>query len=285
MFKYSLIIPVYNEENAIGSILKEILSTFSSERLEVIVVDDGSIDKTAIEVKKYPVRFLQNIKNSGYGHSLKQGIKSALHPHIIITDGDGSYPISMLAKLIDEYEKGYDMVVGARRGKHYQGSFIKSVSRFFFRAISEFATGQRIPDINSGCRIFRKDLVEKFFHTLSSGFSFTTTITLAFMLNTYSVQYIPIDYHKRSGSSKIRYVRDILRSLQLIVEAIVLYNPLKMYLICMVVAIFIALISIILSFISLPFSILFFFTAMVCDIVFSIGLIGISLKFMRGNIV
>ncbi|HEY4503486.1 MAG TPA: glycosyltransferase family 2 protein [Candidatus Paceibacterota bacterium] len=281
--KYSLVIPVYNEEKAIGSVLEEIFSSFYKETLEVIVVDDGSTDKTAEMARKYPVRLVQNIKNSGYGYSLKQGIKIASHPNIIITDGDGSYPISGIVALFDEYEKGYDMVVGARRGKHYKGSFLKSVSRFFFRSISEFATGQRIPDINSGCRIFRKDIVERFFNTLSSGFSFTTTITLAFMLNTYSVQYVTIDYHKRSGSSKVRYIRDILRSLQLIVEAIVFYNPLKMYLICVVSAVFIAIMTLILFFISFPLAILFFFTAMICDVIFSIGLAVIFLKFMHND--
>ena len=282
-FKYSLVIPVYNEEGAVGPVLEEILSFFSKERFEVIVVDDGSTDQTALEVQKYPVRLVQNIKNSGYGYSLKQGIKVASHPNIIITDGDGSYPISGINALFGEYEKGYDMVVGARRGKYYRGSFLKSISRFFFRSISEFATGQRIPDINSGCRIFRKDLVQRFFNTLSSGFSFTTTITLAFMLNTYSVQYVPIEYHKRSGSSKVRYVRDILRSLQLIVEAIVFYNPLKMYLICIVLAVLIAITTIVLAIISVPLAILFFSTAMICDVIFAIGLAVIFLKFMHND--
>ncbi|MEN9524561.1 MAG: hypothetical protein RL536_630 [Candidatus Parcubacteria bacterium] len=282
-FKYSLVIPVYNERGAIGPVLKEVLSFFPKEILEIIVVDDGSTDGTADEVRKYPVRFIQNIKNSGYGHSLKRGIMAATNPYIIITDGDGSYPITAITSLMVEYEKGYDMVVGARKGRHYRGSLLKSMSRFFFRALSEFATGQKIPDINSGCRIFRKDLVETFFQTLSSGFSFTTTITLAFMLNTYAVHYIPIEYYKRSGSSKVRYLRDILRSLQIIVEAITFYNPLKIYLICVIVAMIATLITVVLSIISWQIAFLFFFTVIACDIIFAIGLAVIFLKFMRNS--
>ena len=110
------------------------------------------------------------------------------------------------------------------------GKLLKRIARFFFRKLSEFTTGRKIPDINSGFRVFRKDLAMKFFHTLSSGFSFTTTITLAFMLNSYTVKYFPIPYNKRRGSSKVKYFRDTLRSAQIIIEAIVFYNPLKIFL-------------------------------------------------------
>ncbi len=147
-----------------------------------MVVNDCSKDNTAEEVGKFPVMLVQNVQNFGYGYSLKQGIRAARHDHIIIIDADGSYPISSIPTLVEEYEKGFDMVVGARQGAHYRGSKAKSIARFFFRVLSEFATGRRIPDINSGCRVFRKDAALRFFHTLSSGFSFTTTITLAFML-------------------------------------------------------------------------------------------------------
>ncbi len=274
---------MYNEGNAIGKILTEILATLPADIFQVIVVDDCSTDHTAEEVRKYPVCLIQNIHNFGYGYSLKQGIIASKHPHIIITDGDGSYPISEIASLRNKYEQGYDMVVGVRKGQYYRGSFIKLVARFFFRIISEFSTGQRIPDINSGCRIFRKDLIERFSHTLSSGFSFTTTITLAFMLNAYSVAYIPIRYDKRMGSSKVRYIRDIMRSMQIIVEAIVFYNPLKMYLLCVMAAVLIGIVTTLLWFFSAFFAILFFCTAMSANIIFALGLVVVFLKFMHND--
>ena len=99
-----------------------------------------------------------------------------------------------------------------------------------FKSLSEFTTGRHIPDINSGFRVFRRSEVIPFYPNISSGFSFTTTVTLAYMLNDLTVHYMPIPYHRRTGSSKVRYFRDTLRSLQIIVEAILQYNPLKIFL-------------------------------------------------------
>lgn len=277
--KYSIVIPAYNEEGAIGSVLQEILALDPKGSFEVVVVDDCSTDATAHKVKNYPVRLFSNVQNFGYGYSLKQGIRAATHDHIIILDADGSYPVSSVLKLIGEYEKGFDMVVGARQGFHYRGSLVKQVARFFFRLISEFATGRRIPDINSGCRVFRKDVATRFFHTLSSGFSFTTTITLAFMLNAYSVCYIPIEYHKRSGTSKVKYFRDTLRSTQIIVEAIVFYNPLKIFLLCAWAIVCVTLISIVLAFWSVWIALLFLLGASISISIFALGLIAVLLKF------
>lgn len=279
--KYSIVIPAYNEEGAIEGVLREILALEPKGSFEVVVVDDCSTDTTAEKVAKHPVKLLRNVQNFGYGYSLKQGIRVATHENIIILDADGSYPVSSLSKLIQEYEKGFDMVVGARQGFYYRGSPVKRVARFFFRAISEFATGQRIPDINSGCRVFRKDFATRFFHILSNGFSFTTTITLAFMLNAYSVRYIPIEYHKRAGKSKVRYLRDTLRSAQIIVEAIVFYNPLKIFLLCAAVVFFSGLVSIALTLFSTGIALLFFGMVAGSVGVLSLGFVTVFLRFMH----
>ena len=278
--RYSIIIPAYNEEGAIGKVLEELLKGEPREAFEVIVVDDCSKDRTAAEAAKYPVRVFSNVQNFGYGYSLKRGIREATNDHIIIMDADGSYPVHELSKLIGEYEKGFDMVVGARQGHHYRGSRVKQIARFFFKLLSEFSTGRRIPDINSGCRVFRKDLALRFFHTLSSGFSFTTTITLAFMLNAYSVSYLPIEYHKRTGKSKVHYVRDTLRSAQIIVEAITFYNPLKIFLLC-AWAVFLAMIlSIIVAFWSVWIALFILVGVGISMSIFSIGLIAVLIKFV-----
>ena len=277
--RYSIVIPAYNEEGAVGKVIEEILAGEPKASFEVVVVDDHSRDNTAAVVKNYPVTLLQNIQNFGYGYSLKRGISAATHDNIIILDADGSYPVSSLSSLVEEYEKGFDMVVGARHGIYYRGSTLKRVARFFFRTLSEFATGRHIPDINSGCRVFRKDLATRFFHTLSSGFSFTTTITLAFMLNAYSVRYIPIEYHKREGKSKVKYFRDTLRSTQIIVEAIVFYNPLKIFLLCAGVVFIAGLLSILISFFAPLLGLLIFLTIALSVLVLSIGFVAVFLKF------
>jgi glycosyltransferase involved in cell wall biosynthesis len=281
--KYSVILPAYNEEDAIGSVIEEILRLEPRESFEVIVVDDCSSDKTALRASAHRVQVLTNIQNFGYGYSLKRGISAAQHPNIIILDSDGSYPVREVTRLIQEYEKGFDMVVGARQGTFYHGSLMKRIARLCFRLVSEFTTGRRIPDINSGCRIFQRLLAMRFFPTLSSGFSFTTTITLAFMLNAYSVAYIPIEYHKRKGASKVRYVRDTLRSIQIITEAIIYYNPLKLFLL-LALGIFVAgLVSIVVFFISPFFALLFFLTISFTITMLSLGFIAVLLKFMYAD--
>lgn len=281
MKKYSIIIPAYNEEGAIGKLLEEALHLFPKDKFEIIVVNDCSKDKTLAQASLYPVKVISNVQNTGYGYSLKQGISVAAHEHIIIIDADGSYPLSSIPILLAEYEKGFDMIVGARHGKYYRGSFVKRIGRLCFRVLSEFTTGRKIPDINSGCRVFRKDLALRFFHTLSSGFSFTTTITLAFMLNAYSVKYIPIEYHKRAGNSKVRYVRDILRSLQIIFEAIVFYNPIKVYILCVFAILISGVIGGVITFFIPIIGVMVFltFTSMVG--MMGLGFVVVFLKFMH----
>jgi hypothetical protein len=119
--------------------------------------------------------------------------------------------------------------VGARQGAVYRGTFFKSTLRWFLRRVVEFASGRRVPDVNSGLRVFRKSSVERYFPDICDGFSFTTTITLVCNLTHRTVGYLPIAYDKRVGQSKVRLARDTLRTLQYITECIVRYNPLKLF--------------------------------------------------------
>jgi glycosyltransferase involved in cell wall biosynthesis len=280
MNHYSIVIPAYNEEGAIGGVLENLLRLNLLSRAEIIVVDDCSSDSTAQKARSYPVEVLQNVQNFGYGYSIKHGIRKAKHEHIIIMDADGSYPPDALPGLVEQYERGFDMVVGSRQGAHYHGSSTKKVARFFFRLISEFVTGRRIPDINSGLRIFRKDLAMNFFHTLSNGFSLTTTITLAFMLNGRSVAYFPVNYHKRKGTSKVRYVRDTLRAAQIILESIICYNPLKIYLLCSLGIILSGILGLVVGLLSAPWiGLLLFATLSLSLTVFAVGFVVVFLKF------
>lgn len=281
---YSFVIPAYNEEQGIAKVLEEILALAHKGNVEVVVVNDCSKDGTAAVVEKYAkthprVRVLSNVQNWGYGYSLKRGISVAQHEHIVILDADGSYPVSAIPLLIAEYEKGFPMVVGARHGIYYRGSFAKRVGRVFFRLLSEFATGRRIPDINSGLRVFRKDLATDFFHTLSSGFSFTTTITLAFMLNAHSVHYVPIEYHKREGVSKVHYLRDTLRSMQIIIESIVFYNPIKIFILCAVGVIVSGALGMLVALLNPIIGLILFLALAGAILILAIGFIGVFLKF------
>lgn len=284
--RYTVIIPAYNEADAIGETLEKILAVAKErgDAFEVIVVDDCSTDATRDVVRQHPATLLENIQNFGYGYSIKRGIAHASAEHIIITDADGTYPIAELPKLLEVYERGFDMVVGARRGKHYRGSLFKYPARLVFLWLAEFAAGRKIPDINSGLRVFRKEQALRYLHTCSTGFSFTTTLTLAFLLNAHSVTWLPISYYARVGTSKIRYIRDTLRTAQVIVESILFYNPIKIYLLCGLVIAVAALVTVLLlPFVPALVLLTLFLGFSLSVVVFCIGLVAVYLKFVHSR--
>jgi glycosyltransferase involved in cell wall biosynthesis len=229
----TVVIPALNEESAIAETIRRIGTALDADAVthEIIVVNDGSTDQTASIARDCGVRVIDHPAPGGYGLALKAGILNAKYDLIAITDADGTYPCDRIAELYGLVARGgFDMAIGARTGPEYRGTFLKMPARRVFLWLSEYATGRKIDDINSGLRVFRKDIVLRYLATISDGFSFTTTITLAAMLNGYFVKYIPISYGKRIGKSHVRYVRDTLRSLQIIVESILYYNPLKLFL-------------------------------------------------------
>lgn len=228
----SIVIPALNEEVAIQSTvhsLKDVLEKGALIPYEIIVVDDGSSDATASLAEAAGARIVRHPHNIGYGRSLKDGILAANHDMIVIADADGTYPLSDIPRLIQEYRKGFDMVVGARTGRHYRESLIKAPLRMILKSIVEFASTRKIPDINSGLRVFSRSTIIPYFNHLCDTFSFTTSMTLAYMMNGRFVHYIPIDYYERDGQTKVRLFRDSLRTMQYIVEAATYYNPLKIF--------------------------------------------------------
>lgn len=230
----SVVIPAYNEEAAIAETVtkvREVLTAAGEAEFEIIVVDDGSADRTGAIAAEAGARVLTKLQNMGYGNSLKLGIRAATHDTIVITDADGTYPIDRIPELLARFRQGFNMVVGARTGAHYRESIIKSPLRAILKWLVEFTAGRRIPDINSGLRVFSKVEAIPFFDHLSEGFSFTTSITLGYMLRMKFVDYLDIDYHKRVGTTKVRLFRDSLRTLQFIVQAILYYNPMKIFLV------------------------------------------------------
>ena len=146
----------------VGQTVADILDIFKKNGLqdpEIIVVNDGSRDATEERAKDAGARVITHPHNVGYGASLKHGIKSALHDTIVISDADGTYPITAIPELLREYNSGFDMVVGARQGIHYHQSFLKKHLRNVLRWMVEFISGRVIPDINSGLRVFSRKTV------------------------------------------------------------------------------------------------------------------------------
>ncbi len=227
----SVVIPALNEASALERVIKDVHKVLreAAERYEIVVVNDGSSDGTAEIATELGARVVSHPQNAGYGASLKSGIRNAQYEWVVIADADGTYDVAVIPTLAADLE-AFHMVVGARRGTIYRGSWVKFLGRHLFRFLSEFATGRKIPDINSGLRAFRKDTVVRFFDIASDRFSFTTTITLAFMLTGYFVKYVPVDYFPRVGESKVDHFRDTLRAGEGIIQCILYYNPLKLFL-------------------------------------------------------
>lgn len=232
--EFSVIVPCFNEEEAIADTLDELTRHLGATRqYEIIVVNDGSSDATASVlsglVEQMPaVRVITHVQNRGYGAALKTGVRASKAPLIAITDADGTYPNERLLELIDLCAD-YDMVVGARTAADVQYSRIRAVPKYFLRRWVSWIARQPVPDINSGMRVFRKSLAEEFLGILPDSFSFTITITLA-MLTTYRrVLFEPISYKVRVGKSKIKPIRDTLRFSLLILRTGTYFAPLRAF--------------------------------------------------------
>lgn len=238
----SVVIPAFEEAEAIGTIVKELQTELRATAHEILVIDDGSQDATATLAQAAGARVIRHPHNLGYGAALKTGIKAASYDTIVITDADGTYPTEAIPELLRKFENGFDMVVGARTGTHYRESALKSPLRLILKWLVEFTTGRKIPDINGGLRVFSRQTVIPYFNRLCNTFSFTTSLTLAYMMTSKFVVYVPISYRQRIGKTKVRLFRDSLRTLQYIVQAILYYNPLKIFLLlCGAILLFFAL--------------------------------------------
>lgn len=228
---FSLVLPVYNEEEAIAATLDYLQETLRSAgcEYEIVTVNDGSTDDTGkILRSRSDIRLSEHGRNRGYGAALKTGIRHARYPLIAITDADGTYPNERIPELVALATQA-DMVVGARIGANVQYSTIRKIPKWFLVRFAQWVSRSHIPDLNSGMRVFRKSVVERFLNILPDTFSFTTTITLAMLTNGYIIHYEPINYRYRVGRSKIKPIRDTLRFVQLILRVGVYFAPLRVF--------------------------------------------------------
>ncbi|MFT5394174.1 MAG: glycosyltransferase involved in cell wall biosynthesis, partial [Gammaproteobacteria bacterium] len=226
----SIVIPAYNEEGGISSSIQNIRKATAAVdyHVEILVVDDGSQDRTAELAKAEGITVITLPENQGYGAALKAGIRKSRHETIVIIDADGTYPAEHIPQLV-ELLGSYDMVVGSRTGPNVAAPLMRKLAKWVLRVLAGYLAGRHIPDLNSGLRVMKKSLIRRFSHLLPSGFSFTTTITLAALCSGSLVKFSPIDYHARIGKSKIRPTHAFDFTL-LIIRTIVYFNPLKIFL-------------------------------------------------------
>lgn len=284
MEKISLVIPCFNERNAIEHTIDEINFLLGKTLFEIVVVDDGSFDGTYEILKnRKDIKLVRNPYNKGYGFSIKKGIMAASGEIIAITDADGTYPIESILLMVKKLEEGYDIVIGKRENLKTFDPLLKTISRFMFKHIAQFVAGEKILDVNSGLRVFRKNVIQKYMINTSSGFSFSLSTTLIFILEGLSVYYHPIEYRPRIGKSKVKYLRDIMRSAQILVETITLYNPIKIFMLISGLISFLGLIVLLIPLFSealhSSFGIIAFVILQgIALYTFSLGLIALLLK-------
>lgn len=225
----SVLVPAYNEEGAIAETV-EVLSRQREhfKEMEIVVINDGSKDRTSEIARTLPVTLIEHPYNRGYGAALKTGIARSKFDLIVIADADGTYPLEDIPKLVADME-GYDMTVGARTGAVVQIPLLRRPAKWAITRLAQYLSQQKIPDLNSGLRVFRKDTALRFLPLYPEGFSFTTTITLAMLTNGYRVKFIPINYLRRVGKSSIHPIRDTINFTILIIRICAFFKPLNVF--------------------------------------------------------
>lgn len=225
----SIVIPAYNEEGAVKETIEEVRSAMDPLGVpyEIIVIDDGSEDRTLEFARETGVKVDTNQVNTGYGASLKRGIKHAQYEYVAIIDADGTYPPRYLPEMLAMC-RDQDMVVGDRGAAMKNVPWIRKPAKWVLNTFASFLAERKLNDLNSGLRVFRKSELVPFIPLLPQKFSFTTTITLCMSCNGKRMIYTPIEYGKRVGKSKIRPV-DFINFLILVLRMTVLFNPLRVF--------------------------------------------------------
>lgn len=232
--KLTVVIPAYNEQATIKKTLDEIREILKTQKIsyEILVVDDGSTDKTADIVKDIVrtdgVRLIQHPYNKGYGASLKTGAKNANGDYVLYIDADGQQDPRYIPSLLKEIDR-YDMVVGARKNV-YSTSLFRAPGKMILGIFANYLAERKIPDLNSGFRIIRKDIIYEFMDILPNTFSFTTTITLACIKSGYNVKYVPIMMKRRKGGkSVLNPLRDGFKFIMFLFRITMLFSPLRVF--------------------------------------------------------
>ena len=226
MNRLSIILPAKNEAPALAELLPRLRA--AHPEAEIIVVDDGSTDDTRRICAEADVSCLSSPYSMGNGAAIKRGARAASGDTLVFMDGDGQHDPADIKRLLDQLNRGYDMVVGARDWGS-QAGVGRGVANTLYNWLATRMTGHPILDLTSGFRAVRADKFREFLHLLPNGFSYPTTSTMAFFRSAYPVAYIPIKAAQRVGKSHIKPLRDGLRFLLIIFKIATLYSPLKLF--------------------------------------------------------
>jgi glycosyltransferase involved in cell wall biosynthesis len=226
VMKISVVIPVYNEAQAIGEVVRTIRNYVPDA--EILVVDDGSTDDSGRVAREAGAYVWSHPYNIGNGAAVKTGIRLASGDKIVLMDGDGQHDPADIPRLVEASEK-YDLVVGARDPGGHANHF-RFTANQLYNLIARYATQFPIKDLTSGFRVIDRDTVISYLYLLPNSFSYPTTMTLAYLRSGRTLYYEPIDTRKRQGKSKIRLLRDGTRFLLILIKIITLFSPLRIFL-------------------------------------------------------
>lgn len=220
----TIVLPAYNEARSIGNVLKELKK--EAKDFPILVVDDGSQDRTSEIAKKAGVQVVRHPYNKGYGAALKTGAREAKTDYVLYFDADGQFYVEDIQKVVFEKNK-YDMIIGARPKE----ITVKDIGRRIMKATASYLSGKKIPDLNSGFRLIKRQRILDFIHLLPDGFSFTTTITLAMLQSGDNVKFANVRVKPReTGKSGIKRFRHGVKFMLYILRLVMLFNPMKVFL-------------------------------------------------------
>lgn len=225
----SIVLPAKNEAAVIGQTIEKIKNLQMIDKIEIIVVNDGSTDSTQEVAEQAGARVILHPYSKGNGAAIKTGARSAIGDIIVFMDADGQHNPNDIPRLIGKLEQGYDLVVGARQ-KGSQASIGRGIANSLYNNLATYMTEHPVEDLTSGFRAVRADKFREFLYLLPNGFSYPTTSTMAFFRAGYSVTYVPIHAAKRIGKSHINPVKDGIRFFLIIFKIATLFSPLKMFL-------------------------------------------------------
>ncbi len=270
----SVVIPAYNEEGAVRSTIEDVRSALQPTGIpyEIIVIDDGSEDNTRKEAIDAGATVDFNQVNSGYGASLKRGVKQTQHEYVAILDADGTYPAHYLPDMLAMC-RDQDMIVGDRGASMKNVPMIRKPAKFLLNKFASFLAERRLNDLNSGLRVFRRSELIPFLPLLPQNFSFTTTITLCMSSNGKRMMYTPIEYGKRVGKSKIRPI-DFINFIILVLRISVLFNPLRVFIPMGLIFFMMGMIKLIYDLFLLNISETAVFSLLAAIMIWSLGLIA-----------
>jgi glycosyltransferase involved in cell wall biosynthesis len=224
--KITILLPAFNEEQSIGEMIGEIRKLHPD--FEILVVDDGSTDRTREEAAKAGANVWKHPHNIGNGAAIKTGLRYASGDWILMMDADGQHKPADIAKLL-EHKDNYDMVVGART-KRSRTSWHRDLANYIYNWLASYVTKYKVEDLTSGFRLIRNDRVRKFIYLLPNTFSYPSTITMAYLRSGLSIKYVPIQTLARKGKSKIRLFQDGIRFFLIITRIATLFSPFRIFL-------------------------------------------------------